>query len=231
MHAPAAALLDLWECASHCGPHERALHLLAWALPDAEFDTLADLDLGLRDWHLLRLRRALFGPILSGYADCPHCGERLEIELDADALQTETPPPAPSPFVASDGRRFRLPSSRDLIAVSGLEEVEQTARALFARCRIDAAEAVAEAIEEDVARGLAALCAERTTQLDFHCAACGGHWQGDFEPGLFLWEEIQARAMGLIEDVHRLAEAYGWSERDILVLSDTRRAAYLSWVG
>jgi hypothetical protein len=31
-------------------------------------------------------------------------------------------------------------------------------------------------------------------------------------------------------DVHALASAYGWSEREILALSDTRRRLYLEMV-
>jgi len=37
---------------------------------------------------------------------------------------------------------------------------------------------------------------------------------------------LSARARRLLRDVHELARAYGWSERDILELSLTRRLAY-----
>jgi hypothetical protein len=52
-----------------------------------------------------------------------------------------------------------------------------------------------------------------------------------FDAGSLLWEEIDARARALLAEVHQLAAAYGWSEGQILALSDRRRAVYLDLVG
>lgn len=229
---PADVLLGFWERARRCPPHERSLQMLAWGLPDRHPEELAGFDLGLRDWHLLRLRRALFGTALAGHGECPHCGERIEVQLDARALQDDVPPAAPTHYVDAAGRRYRLPTSRDLIAVAGLHDAEASARALFAACSLDAeigdlAETDAAAVE----RGLSALAAERGVQLGLCCAACGESWLLDFDPGAFCWEEIDAHAQALLDDVHRLASAYGWSERDILALGDARRVAYLDRIG
>lgn len=239
MRRPAATdLLDLWERASHCGPHERALRLMAWALPDQDVEALADLDLGLRDWHLLRLRSALFGTALAGYTDCPHCGERLELELDARALQDEAPLPQAPHYLSNDGYRFRLPSGRDLIAIANLDDTDAAARELFTRCHLNGSEAdggvttltIDDAAFDEIDNGLAALATERSLQLALACAVCGEAWQLTFDPCTFLWKEIEARAIALLDDVHQLASTYGWSESEILALGDTRRAAYLSRV-
>jgi hypothetical protein len=237
---PPARLLDLWERASRCRPHARALQLLAWALPDHELDELAAFDLGLRDWHLLRLRRALFGSRLAGYTDCPRCGERLEVELDAHALLGDAPPAQASEYVCTDGRRFRLPNSGDLIAIEDIDDVETAAHELCARCAVvdDAAASYTTvraamldaATLHDIENGLTVLATERALRLELACAVCDETWLFDFDPAAFVWEEIEARATGLLDDVHALACAYGWSEREILTLSDTRRAAYLSRV-
>lgn len=231
MLAPTAAiLLDLWESARRRTPHERALQLLAWALPDRSLDELADLDLGLRDWHLLRLRQTLFGPVLSAYGRCPHCGERIELELDARALHAEAPAAEPPQHVDGAGRRYRLPTTRDLIAIARMGDPDAAAEALFAACSLDtvlSADIDMAAIE----RGLAALSVDRGVQLDLCCAACGGDWPLDLDPGAFCWEEIEAHAQALLDDIHRLASAYGWSEHDILALGNPRRAAYLDRIG
>ncbi|HUD55174.1 MAG TPA: hypothetical protein VMR02_08095 [Terracidiphilus sp.] len=42
--------------------------------------------------------------------------------------------------------------------------------------------------------------------------------------------QIEARARRLLYEVHTLAAAYGWSEREILSLSAPRRALYLEMV-
>jgi hypothetical protein len=225
--ANAAEMVELWERTAARGPHERALLLLAWALPEHEFDTLADMDLGLRDWHLLRLRRALFGSRLDGYTDCPACGGRLEIELDARQLQDEHAPPDPAPVLDGDGRRFRLPNSRDLIAISAIDDVDAAERELMQRCCMDGD---GDAVSTEIEDAMTVMASQRGFQLDMTCACCGEQWLFDFDPGAFVWEEIRARALELLDQVHRLAEAHGWSERAILAMTDARRNAYLERV-
>lgn len=229
--ATSASLLELWERGESCHPHQRALLLLAWTLPDHDIDALAELDLGQRDWHLLRLRRALFGSRLVGHTDCPNCGERLEIELDAQQLQDdELPLPDPPQYRCADGRSFRLPNSRDLIAISGIEDVDDAARELFLRCSLSHSNAGLETEVTDIEKGLSTLAADRAFRLDLACVACNERWLFDFDPAGFVWEEIRARALELLDEVHQLASAYGWSEADILAQSEMRRAAYLSRV-
>ena len=226
--ANAASMIELWERGEHCSAAQRALVLLAWALPDRDIDTLADWDLGLRDWHLLRLRRALHGPQLDGYTDCPACGERLEIELDARQLQGDVEPsPAPE-HRSEDGQRYRLPTSRDLIAIDGIEDVDAAATLLIERCALESSLA---ALSPETESALAGLAAERGFRLDMTCAACGEQWPFDFDPAGFVWEEIRADALQLLDEVHQLASAYRWSERAILAMSATRRAAYLARIG
>lgn len=223
--ATAAHLIELWERCESCSAAQRALVLLAWALPDRDIDTLADWDLGLRDWHLLRLRRTLFGSHLDGYTDCPACGERLEIALDAHQLQDDVEP-APAPdYRCEDGQHYRLPSSRDLIAIDGIEDVDAAAHALMERC---AMEPLTVAPTNETEAALGSLAAERGFRLDLTCASCEEQWLFDFDPAGFIWEEIRARALELLDEVHQLASAYGWSERAILAMSATRRAAYLA---
>jgi hypothetical protein len=223
--ATAANLVELWERCETCSAAQRALVLLAWALPDREIDTLADWDLGLRDWHLLRLRRALFGSHLDGYTDCPACGERLEIALDARQLQDDVEP-APAPdYRCEDGQRYRLPSSRDLIAIGSIEDVDVAANALMERCAMGPLRVRSTS---EIEAALDSLAAERGFRLDLTCASCDEQWLFDFDPAGFVWEEIRARALELLDEVHQLASAYGWNERAILAMSATRRAAYLA---
>jgi hypothetical protein len=66
--------------------------------------------------------------------------------------------------------------------------------------------------------------------FDVHCAACGHAWSAELDVASFVWDEIDARARHLLDEVHLLASAYGWSESDILTLPESRRAAYLERV-
>jgi hypothetical protein len=51
------------------------------------------------------------------------------------------------------------------------------------------------------------------------------------DPGEFLWSKVNLQAHRLLQDVHLLARAYGWTESDVLRLGPGRRQAYLELAG
>jgi hypothetical protein len=62
------------------------------------------------------------------------------------------------------------------------------------------------------------------------CPACDSACEASFDIASYLWDELDRRACQLLDDVHLLAQGYGWPESDILALGETRRAAYLARV-
>jgi hypothetical protein len=72
---------------------------------------------------------------------------------------------------------------------------------------------------------LADPLAEARVQLT--CPGCGHEWDDTLDLALFVWAEVEARAKRLLLDVHQLARAYGWTEGEILALSERRRRFYL----
>src|SRR6186997_1249733 len=77
-------VLDLWERVASCAPSERGLAILASATPDAVPDTWT---IGECEEKLLALHEALFGSQLSGFAECPRCGEALELGVSIPELR------------------------------------------------------------------------------------------------------------------------------------------------
>jgi hypothetical protein len=59
------------------------------------------------------------------------------------------------------------------------------------------------------------------------CPECSHQWQLQFDITSFLWTEINTWAERTLRSIHRLASAYGWTEREILNLSPIRRQLYL----
>jgi hypothetical protein len=223
----AESLLQVWEHGHRRPLADRSLQWLAYALPDQGGDALAGVDLSRRDWHLLQLRRQWFGSPLAGYADCPACGERMEINVDAAAIAGEYPADAPV-FVSRDGRRFRFPTVGDLLAVAAIDDAEIASRQLLERCSLDAPPCELPAIFDEVDEGLAAMAADRGFFLSLSCTNCGAPSRHALDPGEYLWSEISSAAAALLEEVHLLASTYGWAEHDILAMSAARRRAYLA---
>ena len=206
--------------------------LFALARPEVEPDTLADQPLGRRNEALLRLRQATFGDRLRTYLDCPCCGQRLEFDLEIAKLLA-TPAAGDVP-IEVDGLRFRLPNSRDLARITQDSGVDVAALHLLRLCLIQSRETLEdtalEPLIERVERAMEQVDPWADFALDFQCEACGQAWTASLDIPSLFWEEIEARAGGLLEEVHLLARAYGWREADILGLSEARRAAYLQRV-
>lgn len=236
----AGEMLGAWERGHGQAIVARGLTLLALACPGEAPDALARLSIGARDRRLLALRAAAFGPRMRGLVVCPACGEQLETELDATVLAAE-PAAVPLPLcIAADGYdvQVRLPDSRDLIACAELPPAEAAVE-LLRHCIVSAerqgapvaAEDLPEALTERIGERMAAADPQAEMQLALDCAACRHRWSVPFEIVTFLWAELDAWAGRLLQDIHQLAGAYGWSERDIIGLGPVRRDRYLQMLG
>jgi len=238
----AAALLDLWQAAEPREPVARSLALAAAADPEAAgADDLARLPLGRRDSRLLALHEALAGRLLEATARCPACGEHAEFALDTAELgarEAEPWPPAPleaAGFIVV----WRPPDSRDVAAAAEAGGAAAAERVLLERCVTAAAGPQGEldgaGLPADVRAALARAMTESDPLaellVDVSCPACGSEFVADLDAGGFVWAELRAHAQRLLREVDVLARAYGWSEAEVLALTDRRRAAYLELAG
>jgi hypothetical protein len=222
-------LLEVWESGVHAHPLDRALLLFALAEPTLPPQRLADQPLGRRNAAIMALRQALFGGPLGGWLDCPACGERMALEIDAQALPA-APPREAALEVA--GIRFQRPTSRHLASLIGIGDPAEAARALLAACAESGAalprdEAALEALLEQLDARLEHDDPWAELSLEAACPACGAATAATLDIAAMLWDEIDGTARHLLDQVHLLAGAYGWHERDILQMSEPRRAAYL----
>jgi hypothetical protein len=231
MDAP--SLLACWEFGRLRHPLDRALLMFAAAEPASDPDTLADRPVGQCNAALLRLRRELFGDELKSCVVCPECGEGLEFTLSADSLLAGAgghQNSMQSLTVTVAGHSIRLPTARDLASISSEPDDSSGARKLLQRlCTGDAVEWSVE-VEAQISAALDAADPCMDLALELACPACSHAWRANFDISSFLWEEIDVRARRLLDEVNLLARSYGWSERQILELSETRRRAYMELV-
>jgi hypothetical protein len=221
-------VLTIWERAAGLHPLDRALVLLEAATPGNRSDPVADWPLGSRNSALAEFRCALFGPAMQGWVSCPHCAEKLDFQLDA---RTFIGLPHREQ-VTSHGHTFRLPTSRDLAAVADESDSDAAAVRLLERCCLDPddTQVWSEADVDEIGEELAAADGMAEMRLAFSCANCRRDWQEILDIVQFIWTEINATAQRYLHDVDALARAYGWTEQEILDLSDARRSFYLGMV-
>ena len=220
--------LRLWELGVDLHPVDRALLTLSAALPHESHDELADWPLGQRNTALAKVRVACFGRRMQGWVPCPQCGERLEFAFDAEALKAD---PGHTE-VGFHGHSFRPPTSRDLAKIAGEENERDAAWQLAQQCCVEDCEAQTWSEQDLDALGDCLVQADPMAETRVHldCAQCGAQWEETLDIAAWLWTEVEARARRLLHEVHTLASAYGWTEAEVLALSEPRRAAYLEMV-
>jgi len=226
--------LNLWESGADLHPLDQGLLVLRAALPDAPGEALADWPLGKRNVALAQLRCSSFGPRLLGWTTCRLCGEKLEVEADARLIAdgvTDQGEASDEPIVVN-GRSFRPLTTRDLAKATQESDVRLASIRLVESCCLETGESPGWSAEEldQIGQKLAIADPLAEPRLALRCPACENEWEETLDIVSFLWREIEARAKKLVFEIHALASAYGWSEREILSLSEQRRALYLAMV-
>jgi hypothetical protein len=246
----ASDLLDIWERGAGRAPVEQALAILSIAFPQVPEDALAMLDFVQRDLCLLHLQSLTFGPQIKGLADCPACGQRLELDFDARDLPAWSSP-LPDPESRKSLYRetalrlndyevtFRLPNSIDLSALSKLTDASSRRQQLLQACVISAQRDGKTLTAGELPSETLNLLVDRMNQdnpladltLPVTCPACRHAWEIIFDIVSYFWSEINGWSIRLMREVHMLAMTYGWREADILGMSAWRRQHYLEMIG
>ncbi|MEA2569394.1 MAG: hypothetical protein QOI24_1395 [Acidobacteriota bacterium] len=226
-------LLRVWDAARSAPAALRPALLLETLTGDAE---AAGMAVGARDRGLLDLRTQLGGGVFDGVATCPACGTKLELTFDTPPVQDADPI---SPVSIGELLiEFRLPDSRDLVAIAGESSIDDARLLLAKRCLISATrDGVGIAmppLDDDVLAALSDAMSrsdpDGDLRMDVSCPECAHAWDMLFDPATYVWRELDAAAVAAMREVDALAAAYGWSEQQILSIPRSRRAIYLGMV-
>ena len=235
-------LIQAWDIGQQQHPIDRALLLLTMGYPEKSIDDLLGMSVGLRDAHLLALRRETFGPQLDVLTTCPKCQEKLELNLQVGDLllvdidQQQQNQSQLSLNFSGFEWQMRLPNSQDLATVADMTDTKAAQKTLEQRCLLAVSQA-GQPVEYEALppEALAAFSqqlagadpqAEMLFKLD--CPACKHSWQTLFDIVSFFWTEIGAQSRRLLQEVDALARVYGWREADILAMGAFRRRQYLN---
>ncbi|WP_420121127.1 hypothetical protein [Nakamurella sp.] len=216
-------------------------------IPTGDPGTAAGWALGRRDAALLRLYRAVRGPVVEALATCSACDTTLDVRLPVADLLIGYPDPDPDPDGDQDpvGEfdlggatvRARCPTTTDLQAVAQLANADQAAHALIDRCvqwihRPGEPAGGLPSMLTPTEREALGAALERLdplvdVRIDIACGHCGSGWSALLDVPSLAWAQVHGRARRLLREVDVLAARYGWSEADILGMTQARRDAYL----
>lgn len=226
-------LLAAWE--KSVPEHDlcRALTMLSTALPDTDREQLGALPIAERNRLLLCLHGLTFGPLLSVFGVCPKCGAQFEFCVSAAEMTARVEGQCSAGRVVwnEEGRQYRLRAvtTDDLLATLGVPEASAAQDLLLTRClemspepepgRLPASAAFQQRFEQ--------LHAATELSCTVDCPGCSSREVLDLDIARFLWLEVRYAARRLLDEIHELASAYGWSERAIVQMGAVRRSAYL----
>lgn len=234
----AQRVLNIWEQGALLNAEAKTQALLSLVVPELSAEALTDLALGERNKNLLELRQQLFGSKLQAYIECGQCGESLDLEFSIEDFGFSSMDhihETHSISIQNMCANIRLPNGHDLTALTHVRNVADGRQLLFSRC-------VLKLLRDDVPMPLDELNDAEMNQLeeaiaeldprmeilfDLSCPQCSHSWQSPLDIGSFLWREFDVYALQLLENIHLLASTYGWSEADILAMSNVRRNHYV----
>jgi hypothetical protein len=237
-------LLQVWEDGAGSHPVRRAVALLDAVWPDVELGRWAHAPIGGRDGWLMRLQEELFDSQLETVTACPRCSETLELSFSTRdiAPATLTIPVSSGPLrLQAHGCEvdYRLTTSEDLLAIVEAADHPADAQAqLLRRCVIEARcngrvqepDQLPADVVDRIAEEMAGHDPGADIRIALECPACAHPWSVAFDIVAYVLAELDDWAERTLADVHTLATAYSWSEREILELGPTRRQYYLEMV-
>jgi hypothetical protein len=234
--------MEAWESASGRGPSRRAIALLCAGYPDLPPDEAMRISVVERDLALLRLRERSFGGSLAAFAECSACAERLEFTLPTSALAATLESAAARNVEEMRDEtstvQIHHATSFDLEEAAAAPDMEGAKSVLLDRCVVAlsddgdsiAIETLPARLRDAAIARLEEMHGDAEISVRLACPACAHAGSVTFDIADYLWGEVRHAAARLMGEVHELAWAYGWSEREILAMSSRRRQNYLALI-
>lgn len=237
-------LLSAWEAALARPDPLKGIALLAVQGRGVSEASPAALSLGELARRLLELQVQWFEPWLHCVCECPTCAELVEADCDARSLREAAPTVdiSEQPLRVVKDRYsvvFRLPTAFDLTQVADAENVATARTRILERCVIEARLGEVSCAPRELPHDVTIAIADAIENADpladiglaLQCPACQAAWTAMLDPSRFLLASVDQAARRIMEEVHCLARAYGWSEAETLSLSHARRRAYIALAG
>jgi len=160
------------------------------------------------------------------------CGEAFEFDLPLSALPDGAADGEPIGVQLGDGRSaaLRRPTGNDLrrwrdAAPSSRDDAVRTMlESLLVRGQVSKDD------EAQVAEAIVAMDALVAFSVACQCPACGAANDVSVDLEALALKRLAARQRALLQEVHRFASAYGWTEAEVLAVPPARRARYLELI-
>jgi hypothetical protein len=232
-------VVTLWERGMDLSPWDKGALALSLVEPTLSPENVLSLSLGDYQSLLADLYAQMFGEEIEAVFECESCSELMELSF---SLQEVVPRGIQSGCISSTlktsfGTELLYHPLRvsDFAKASHLAEESEALECLVGGCLLDARRegksVVASSLKdeeiEQLAHAIEKLDPLAQPSIEIACASCGKVQTHPFSISDFFWDKVAEKARRLVMQVNLLAQAYGWSEEQILALSERRRGLYM----
>jgi hypothetical protein len=176
-----------------------------------------------RDGILAALYRALWGDRIVSTLECEACGAAYDLSFELSTLQRQLGEKAAEaiveePRVVGDGtgQRYHLPSADEEQTALGIAEGSERLReSVCGGGRADDLAPLSDRLE--------ALAPLIDIELDVRCAECSHPALARFDIQSFALQRLLDERESILDEIHILAQGYGWPLREVLSLPRSLR--------
>jgi hypothetical protein len=188
-----------------------------------------------RDRLLAAVYARAFGDRIESTLTCTRCAQPFDLtfslhslieSVDARASATDLRPLADGRYESSEGLRFRLPTGRDELALTGVA-ADRLESVLLERCAVEGDASAQGVTWDELLERVAPLL---DLDLQARCVECGHVHAIRFDIQSYLLGAFVGERRRLLTDINRLARAYSWSLEEILSLSRSDRRQFVELI-
>jgi len=191
-----------------------------------------------RDLLLAQVYLRTYGHKVKSSVKCSACSEMFDIDFDLSALIDSIAPSKSlteiqgfenGVFKLKNGRKFRLVTGHDELAVLGVES-EVAGKQLVESCVLDDKGALSIEEVAEIQNTISYFAPIVDLDVDAECPECSHKQAFNYNLQSYLLTAIKQDKKLLVQEIHMLASSYGWGLQDILGLPRTERKALVSFI-
>lgn len=181
-----------------------------------------------RDRILAAIYISVFGSRLQSTVRCISCDGPFDIEFDLEKLQTWIQEEkkenffsmqAEGMYLTPDGKKFRLPTGDDEMAVADLN-AEAAEEVLFRRCT---GNQLSISEKEFIQQSMEKIASLLSAEMNVVCPECRIEQEVSFDMQSFFMDRLVGERRLLFSEIHSLAKNYHWGIKEILDLPRSLR--------
>ncbi|MEO8148095.1 MAG: hypothetical protein ABI723_10680 [Bacteroidia bacterium] len=184
-----------------------------------------------RDRILAALYISLYGSKVESTISCESCKQLFDLDFSLNDLvshyeSASTHNLEDGSFELEPGVRFRFPTGEDEMMINGFSQGEAE-KVLLQRCLL---EGDPETEKEKVELKMAEMAPVLNIEMEAHCPECNYTQQVRFDLQSFFLMKLKQERPRLINEIHRIASHYHWSQQVILDLPRSLRKQFVTLI-